>query len=67
MTDKNEFVTACMRVMRELLHMLSLHKQLEELLYCHDVSGLLVCDQYHGPHGLMVTAVLPQAKRKEEE
>lgn len=47
--------------------MSSLHKQLEELLYCHDVSGFLVCDQYQGPHGLMVTAVLLQAKRKEEE
>lgn len=41
----------------------TLHKQLEGLLHCSDLSGLLACDQCHGPHGLMDTAVLPQAIR----
>lgn len=40
----------------------SLHRQLEALLHCHDLSGLFACEQCHGPHGLMDTAVLPQAK-----
>lgn len=40
----------------------SLHRQLEGLLHCRDLSGLLACEQCHGPHGLMETAVLPQAK-----
>lgn len=55
-----------MRVIREPLHISSLHKQPEELLHCHDLSGFLVCDRCHGPHGLMDTAVLPQAKGRKE-
>lgn len=60
------FFTVHERVMRKLLHISSLHKQLEELLRCHDLSGFLACDPCHGPHGLMDTAVLPQAKRNKE-
>lgn len=52
--------------MREPLHISSLHKQLEELLCCHDLSRFLACDPCHGHHGLMDTAVLPQAKRSKE-
>lgn len=66
MTYNDGLFAAWMRVMREPLHISCLRKQLEKLLRCHELSGFVVCDQCHGPHGLMDTAVLLQAKSRKE-